>query len=64
MNNDQYIIVRVTPDGKAYTWWVADIARDTGLPNEPVRATANRSAVAATVASAIQTEIGGASLAT
>jgi len=63
MNSNQYIIVKVTPDQKAYTYWVVEpnhhgISRwANGVPVEPLEATGNRTTSSSTLGTAIGTEM-------
>ena len=51
MNSDQYIIVRVTSDGKNYTWW--EVERMENAPNEPLQALGNRTTSSSTLGTAV-----------
>ena len=64
MNNNQAIVVFVTPDGKTYDYTVVDAStvRDEIAGSGAAPQLSNKTAVAATIASAIQTELGGCSL--
>lgn len=57
MNSDSYMIVRLTPDQKQYTYWVIDGQAGGGLPREPLQALGNRTTVKATLGTAIQNEL-------
>lgn len=52
MQLNQYMIVRVTPDGKNYAYWTADIAENGDLPNEPLNST--RTTSSSTLGTAVQ----------
>lgn len=61
MGIGQYIIIRVTPDGKQYSAWVVEpssvnghIPMANGLPVEPLEALANRTTSASTLGTNIQ----------
>lgn len=53
MNLGQYLIVRVTPDGKQYEYWVVDQAP----PVDKLSGLGNRTTSASTLATAIQNEM-------
>jgi hypothetical protein len=62
MNADQYIVVRVTPDFKAYTYWVVDtngqqLFGSDGLPIEAPSSVANRTTSSTTLKNAIGVEM-------
>jgi hypothetical protein len=62
VESGQYIVVRVAPDGKAYTYWVVDPPggiklKADGLPVEPENVYAHRTASAAGLGAAIQAEM-------
>jgi hypothetical protein len=53
MTLGQYMIVRVTPDEKSYTYWTVDPAYGgPALPNEPPQAT--RTTSSSTLGTAVQ----------
>jgi len=55
MGMNQWIVVRVTPDGKNYTAWVVDPTQwGMDLPDEPIQAIGNRTTSAATMGTNIQ----------
>ena len=56
MTLDQQLVVGVTPDGKAYTYWIEDVK--SGYMNPPVSNLANTNyTVAATLGTAIVAEL-------
>lgn len=63
MKQNEYIIVKVTPDSKAYTYWVVSDYREVrfaeGQPQEPQGAEANRTTSTSTLGTAIGTEMPG-----
>ena len=61
MGIGQYLIVKVTPDGKSYTAWIVDPSSGSGhgdsangVPVEPIEALANRTTSASTMGTNIQ----------
>jgi len=62
MNNDQYLIVRVTADQKNYTYWVVDtngqpVRMGNGMPEETLNAIGNRTTSKSTLGTNIQNEM-------
>lgn len=62
METGQYIVVKVTPDQRAYTYWVVDppvglALHANGLPVEPPQVFPHRTVSAATLAAAIEAEM-------
>ena len=64
MNNNQAVIVFVTADGKSFDYSVVDasLVRDEIAAGNYQSQLNSKTATAATIASAIQTELGGCSL--
>ena len=61
MKQNEFIIVKVAPDSKAYTYWVVSDYRElqwgNGQPIEPQGAEANRTTSSSTLGTAIGTEM-------
>jgi hypothetical protein len=62
MNASQYLIVRLTPDFKSYTYWVVEPndhgqLTDNGVPTEPLTSIGNRTTSKSTLGTAIQNEL-------
>ncbi len=64
MNAAQYIIIKLTPDMKNYTYWVVDSlsaaisgGAQGGLPIEPPNALGNRTTSKSTLGTNIQNEL-------